>query len=359
MAVPVSESIAFSVGITMKCAFAAGRFEPPTTGHASMIKLIIEAAGAPERAYVIVSTAGDPKPLKEGEEAPTTPEDIAKQQFPNAEEKLKNPLTSAEKIEYLTKMFPGVNFVSAKEANGGGPLGAWAYVKEKECKEIQLVAGSDRRKEFDPKAAYETALTHMWDKPLELEKWAIPLDEEGKKLKRGEDGYDPSPEEADRIMKENDKKRPNLTNQEIGVPTFVEAPRPDGAMSGTEARKRAVDGNLPGFKEAVKVGNITDDEIEAMYTQIRKVCLDKSLLARAAEQRANREKKAAREELKDKPKSKRGLPKARRGGAESEEEEVSFFDADEESPTPPEGGRRRRTYRRCRKCGLPKKPETK
>ncbi len=344
----------------MRCAFAAGRFEPPTTGHASMIKLIIEAAGAPERAYVIVSTAGDPKPLKEGEDAPP-PEDIAKQEFPNAEEKLKNPLTSAEKIEYLTKMFPGVNFVSAKEASGGGPLGGWAYVKgKKECTEILLVAGSDRKKEFDPEAAYETALTHMWDNQLKLKKWEIPLDEEGKKLKRKDEGYNPSDEEADRIMKENDKKRPNLTDPEIRVPKFVEAPRPDGAMSGTEARKRAVAGDLSGFDKAVRVGNITDGDINAMYTKIREVCTDESLLARAAEQRANREKKARAEAQKaaaeaataaDKPRPRR----ARRGGGESEEEEVSFFSADDE---PSEGGHRRRTYRRCRKCGLPKKPET-
>ena len=338
----------------MTCAFAAGRFEPPTTGHASMIKLIIEAAGAPERAYVIVSTTGDPKPLKEGEDAPP-PEDIPKQQFPNAEEKLKNPLTSAEKIEYLKKMFPGVNFVSAKEASGGGPLGGWAYVKEKkECTEILLVAGSDRKKEFDPEAAYETALTHMWDNQLKLKKWEIPLNAEGKKLKREDEGYNPSDEEADRIMKENDKKRPNLTDPEIRVPKFVEAPRPDGAMSGTEARRRAVAGDLSGFTEAVRVGNITDDDIKAMYTKIREVCMDKSLIDRAAEQRANREKKAAAAAA-DKPKSKRGPPKARRGGGESEEEEVSFFSADDE---PSEGGHRRRTYRRCRKCGLPKKPET-
>ena len=43
------------------------------------------------------------------------------------------------------------------------------------------------------------------------------------------------------------------------------------------------------------------------------------------------------------------------GGAETED--MSGFDADREDP-PPEGARRRRTYRRCRKCGLPKKPET-
>ena len=326
-----------------------------------MIKLIIEAAGAPERAYVIVSTAGDPKPLKEGEDAPP-PEDIAKQQFPNAEEKLKNPLTSAEKIEYLKKMFPGVNFVSAKEASGGGPLGGWAYVKEKkECTEILLVAGSDRKKEFDPEAAYETALTHMWDNQLKLKKWEIPLNAEGKKLKRKDKGYDPSPEEADRIMKENDKKRPNLTDPEIRVPKFVEAPRPDGAMSGTEARRRAVAEDLSGFEKAVRVGNITDGDIKAMYTKIREVCTDESLLERAAEQRATREKKAATAaqkaaaEAADVPNPKPRPSRARRGGGESEEGEVSFFSADDE---PSEGGHRRRTYRRCRKCGLPKKPET-
>jgi hypothetical protein len=322
-----------------------------------MIKLIIEAAGAPERAYVIVSTAGDPKPLKEGEDPPTTPGEIAKQQFPSAEEKLKNPLTSAEKIEYLTKMFPGVNFVSAKEASGGGPLGGWAYVKgKKECTEILLVAGSDRKKEFDPEEAYKTALTHMWDNQLKLKKWEIPLNAEGKKLKRKDKGYDPSPEEADRIMKENDKKRPNLTDPEIRVPKFVEAPRPDGAMSGTEARKRAVAEDLSGFEKAVRVGNITDGDIKAMYTKIREVCTDESLLKRAAEQRIKREEKAevaaaAAEAAADKPRPSR----ARRGGGESEEGEVSFFSADDE---PSEGGHRRRTYRRCRKCGLPKKPET-
>ena len=322
-----------------------------------MIELIIEAAGAPERAYVIVSTAGDPKPLKEGEDAPP-PEDIPKQQFPNAEEKLKNPLTSAEKIEYLKKMFPGVNFVSAKEASGGGPLGGWAYVKEKkECTGILLVAGSDRKKEFDPEEAYKTALTHMWDNQLKLKKWEIPLNAEGKKLKRKDEGYDPSPEEADRIMKENDKKRPNLTDPEIRVPKFVEAPRPDGAMSGTTARKLAVDGNFEGFKTAVNVGGISDDEIKAMYTKIREVCTDESLLKRAAEQRANREQRAAAAaaEAEAGEAKKRGPRRARRGGGESEEEEVSFFSADDE---PSEGGHRRRTYRRCRKCGLPKKPET-
>jgi len=350
MAVPVSESIAFSVGITMTCAFAAGRFEPPTTGHESMIKLIIAKAGAPERAYVIVSTAGDPKPLKEGEDPPTTAEDIAKQEFPNAEEKLKNPLTSAEKIEYLKKMFPGVNFVSAKEASGGGPLGGWTYVKEKGCTEILLVAGSDRKKEFDPEEAYETALTHMWDKPLELKKWEIPLNAEGTKFKRGDYGYDPMPKQAADIIDKNGEKRPNLTDPKIRVPKFVEAPRPDGAMSGTTARKLAVDGNFEGFKAAVKVGGISDEYIKEMYDKILSVHV-KFKDAAAAQEAARKEKAAKKAAAADKPKP----PRARRGGAESEEEEVSFFSADDE---PSEGGHRRRTYRRCRKCGLPKKPET-
>ena len=37
-------------------------------------------------------------------------------------------------------------------------------------------------------------------------------------------------------------------------------------------------------------------------------------------------------------------------------EKRCVFAADDDPP--PVGARRRRTYRRCRKCGLPKKPET-
>lgn len=322
MVVPVSESIAFSLGITMekRCVFAAGRFEPPTIGHKAMIDLIIKTAGNSANAYIVVSTAGDPK---EGD----TP-------FPNAEEKLKNPLTSEEKIKYLQEMYPGVNFVSAAVAGGGGPLGAWNYVKENAegCTEIVLVAGSDRRADFDPDVAPTIATSHMWDKPLGLEKWKAP---EG--VKRDEPGYTPTPKQTADIIKNNQERPPGDR-----IPRFVENPRGATAMSGTAARKLAVDRNFEGFKAAVKVGRISDDSIREMYETIHKVHTE--FKDAAAQQQKDREARAAKKAAKKK------------GGAESGEE-LSFFEADDEPPTA--GARRsRRTYRRCRKCGLPKKPET-
>jgi hypothetical protein len=324
-AVPVSESIAFSVGITMKkvCVFAAGRFEPPTIGHKAMIDLIIKTAGNPANAYIVVSTAGNPK---EGD----TP-------FPNAEEKLKNPLTSEEKIKYLQEMYPGVNFVSAADAVGGGPLGAWNYVKEnaKGCTELVLVAGSDRKADFDPAVAPTIATSHMWDKPLGLKKWEAP---EG--VKRGEPGYTPTPEEAAVIIKANETRPPGDR-----IPRFVENPRGATAMSGTTARSRAVAGNFEGFKDAVNVGDITDDSIREMYDTIRRV--HDEFKDAAAKQQNDRKERAAKKAAKAAKKE---------GGADIEGEDLSSFDADDEPPTA--GARRRRTYRRCRKCGLPKKPET-
>ena len=325
MAVPVSESIAFSVGITMVkvCVFAAGRFEPPTIGHKAMIDLIIQTAGNPANAYIVVSTAGDPK---QGD----TP-------FPNAEEKLKNPLTSEEKIKYLQEMYPGVNFVSAADAVGGGPLGAWNYVKEnaKGCTDLVLVAGSDRKADFDPNVARTIATSHMWDKPLGLTKWKA---EKG--VKRGEPGYTPTLEQAKAIIAENTAKVEG--QRDPNIPRFVENPRGATAMSGTTARQLAVAENFEGFKDAVKVGDITDDSIREMYNTIRRV--HNEFKDAAAAQQNAREERAANKAAKKK------------GGADIEGEDLSSFDADDEPPTV--GARRRRTYRRCRKCGLPKKPET-
>ena len=302
------------------CVFAAGRFEPPTIGHQAMIDLIIKTAVDPKNAYIVVSTAGDPKP---GD----TP-------FPNAEEKLKNPLTSVEKIKYLTEMYPGVNFISAADAGGGGPLGAWKYVKDhaEECTKIVLVAGTDRRADFDPAVAPTIATSHMWDNPLGLEKWKAPED-----AKRG---ARPTAEEAKAIIAAN-QSRPQ---GDPSIPTFVENPRGATAMSGTTARQLAIDGKVDEFKKAVNIGAISDESIQEMYETIRKV--HREFKDAAAAQQADRQERAARKAAKE----------AAKGGAESEKE-ISFFDADDE-PEESNGGRRRRTYRKCRKCGLPVKPET-
>jgi hypothetical protein len=139
--------------------------------------------------------------------------------------KSSNPLTAAQKITALEKMFPsGVTFVDTSECDPkcGGPVQANNYLREKGYTDITLLAGSDRAESFGPDAA-------MW--------------ESGKK-------------------------------HDIPPPKFKALTRTEGsgaaAMSGTKARKLARDGDYEGFANAVHVGSIDDAAIRKLYTAIRK-----------------------------------------------------------------------------------------
>ena len=176
--------------------FAVGRFQPPTIGHALMIQEVMKSRGD---AFIFVSSA-------------TTP-------------KSSNPLTAAQKIAALEKMFPkGVTFVDTSECDPkcGGPVQANNYLREQGYTDITLLAGSDRAESFGPDAP-------MW--------------ESGKK-------------------------------HDIPPPKFKALTRTEGtgatAMSGTKARKLARDGDYEGFANAVRVGSIDDAAIRKLYNAIRK-----------------------------------------------------------------------------------------
>lgn len=135
-----------------------------------------------------------------------------------------NPLTPGQKIDALNQMFPsGVTFVDTEKCNPacGGPEKAHAFLLSKGYTDITLVAGSDRAPIFNEDAP-------MWKKGKE---------------------------------------------HGIAPPKFVGLVRTTGAgasaMSGTEARRRARSGEYEGFKEAVQVGDITEDGIKALYDAIR------------------------------------------------------------------------------------------
>jgi hypothetical protein len=173
--------------------FAVGRFQPPTIGHALMIQEVINSPGD---AFIFVSSA-------------TTP-------------KSQNPLTAAQKIAALRKMFPiGVTFVDTSECNPkcGGPVAANNYLRERGYTDITLLAGSDRAETFGPDAP-------MWD------------------------------------------------SGKVPPPKFKALTRTEGtgatAMSGTKARKLARDGDYEGFANAVRVGSIDDAGIRNLYNAIRK-----------------------------------------------------------------------------------------
>lgn len=172
--------------------FAVGRFQPPTIGHALMIQEVMKSGGD---AYIFVSSASTPKS--------------------------QNPLTAAQKIAALNKMFPsGVTFVDTSECNPkcGGPVAANNYLRERGYTDITLLAGSDRAETFGPDAP-------MWE------------------------------------------------SVKVPPPKFKALTRTEGtgaaAMSGTKARKLARDGDYEGFANAVRVGSIDDVAIRKLYTAIR------------------------------------------------------------------------------------------
>jgi len=101
-----------------KVVFTFGRFNPPTTGHELLVKAVKKLAVG--SSYVIyVSKTQDSK---------------------------KNPLPVDRKIYYLNRMFPSTNFVAAD--NNVRTFIEAAKQLNKKYKDIIMVAGSDRVKEF-------------------------------------------------------------------------------------------------------------------------------------------------------------------------------------------------------------------
>ena len=184
-----------------KAVYAVGRFQPPTVGHAAMVDIL---KSLPGDAFVFVSSSQG-----------------------TGKEKLKNPLTSTEKVAFLQKMFPkGVTFVDTAKCDPrcGGPLAAYSYLLEKGYKDITLVAGSDRASEFGPTGQIWKSLKDV--KPPKF--YAVTRDAE------------------DRTTSADPTK-----------------------MSGTKARSLAVAGDIVGFTKAVKRGNVTDADVKALYDLLR------------------------------------------------------------------------------------------
>jgi cytidyltransferase-like protein len=277
MAVPVSESIAFSVGITMPVAYTIGRFQPPTIGHKSLIERVKAAAnGGP--AYVFVSST-------------TTPKD-------------KNPLTSTDKIPILNWLVPGVTYVDTavcKTEEGwkkacGGAIAAFYYLldhEKKPAEDIVLVVGDDHTNDFGPGAA-------IWG--------------------RGEERMGPGGKTTPAtsfVLVPSAKRDSNLDVKDVAN------------MSGTKARQYVKLGRKEDFYLAVGA----DDDAKQKAV---KGVYDKIAAMKGGHTYNLRPLKRQTEEVADSVLETGTGPDA----------EFTY------------GGGRRRTYRRCRKCGLPKKPET-
>ena len=108
--------------------YCAGRFQPPTIGHARLIGMVIDLSQRHGcEAFVFVSkTRGK-----------------------------NDPLHSASKVAHLRKMFPeGVTFVDcgAQTTPCGGPLMSHHWLRARGYENLTFVAGGDREENFGPDA---------------------------------------------------------------------------------------------------------------------------------------------------------------------------------------------------------------
>ena len=101
--------------------FAFGRFNPPTTGHELLMKVVQRLAQQKRADHVVFASRSQ-----------------------NAQ---KDPLTIEKKMKYLKMMFPRVNFIAANDQMRTF-LEACVELHNKGYKNVVMVAGSDRYLEF-------------------------------------------------------------------------------------------------------------------------------------------------------------------------------------------------------------------
>jgi hypothetical protein len=168
----------------VKAAYTVGRFQPPTIGHKMLIEATIAAAKGGEAYVFVSSTQGSGK------------------------EKLKNPLTSAQKLPILKHMFPeGVTFVDTAKCDPkcGGALAAFLHLineKKHAAEDITLVVGDDRKPDFG-------AAADIWKRKVEKDRF-------------GPGGV---PNEANFVYLKSDARDPDLEIKDAAN------------MSGTKARQ--------------------------------------------------------------------------------------------------------------------------
>jgi len=108
--------------------YCAGRFQPPTIGHARIIDMLVDLSQREAaEAFVFVSKSRGKK----------------------------DPLCSSTKTAFLKKMFPhGVTFVDcgAEPTVCGGPILSHHWLRSKGYDKITLLAGTDHEEAFGPGA---------------------------------------------------------------------------------------------------------------------------------------------------------------------------------------------------------------
>jgi hypothetical protein len=215
-----------------KAVFAFGRMQPPTEGHAYLIRSVIEAAGEDGDAYIFpTSTHSGPKKSKRRKTAKAsasaaTASAVAKANSPKTEEAkelaedVNNPLTIDQKVHWLRIMFPeGARIINTTKQDCKMIFAAIDKLLNAGYTDISVVVGADRKEDF------ETMFSNVSTNAKLVSKGAT-----------------------------------------LGIRVL---PRPEEAISGTKVRTMAARGQITQFRRSVKTGLMTDADALELMNEVR------------------------------------------------------------------------------------------
>ena len=212
-----------------KAVFAFGRMQPPTEGHAYLIRSVIETAGEEGDPYIFpTSTVTDTgkaskrRTVRSGAGKASVPAGGATKSANARElaELYNNPLTIDQKVHWLKKMFPeGVRIINTTTQDCKTIFKAIGHLLEAGYTDITVLVGADRKEDFEKMFANASLMAASAAKGATL---------------------------GIRIL-----------------------PRPEAAISGTKVRTMAARGKISDFVRSVKTGLMTDADAKELMNQVR------------------------------------------------------------------------------------------
>jgi nicotinic acid mononucleotide adenylyltransferase len=223
-----------------KAVFAFGRMQPPTEGHAYLVRSVIEFAGEDADPYIFPTStvtelgkAGKRRKTAKASNAPPggsvsappgggagAPSVTKSAEARELAEAYNNPLTIDQKVKWLKKMFPkDVRIINTTKQESKTIFKALDHLLAAGYKDITVVVGADRKEDFEKMFSNASLMAACAAKEATL---------------------------GIRIL-----------------------PRPEAAISGTKVRTMAARGKISAFRHATKTGLMTDADTKEMMNEVR------------------------------------------------------------------------------------------
>lgn len=224
-----------------KAVFAFGRMQPPTSGHAYLIRSVIEAAGEDGDAYIFPTSTHEKKKIsvnstkksKRRKTEKVSASSAAASAVANSPktveakevaEEVNNPLTIDQKVHWLRIMFPeGARIINTTKQDCKMIFAAIDKLLNAGYTDISVVVGADRKKDFEKMFSNPSTNAKAMSKGATL---------------------------SVRVL-----------------------PRPEEAISGTKVRTMAARGQITEFRGSVKTGLMTDADALELMNQVREAML--------------------------------------------------------------------------------------